>query len=136
MNPDLNQIKSLFLEAVEKHTPDQWPAFLDRVCAGQPGLRHGVEVLLQAHVEVGTIQNSARADEQQPAAQQADGTCESPDIVVGPYKLLQPIGEGGMGTVWMAQQIEPVKRLVAVKLIKAGMDSKLIIARFEAERQA
>src|SRR5262249_16194333 len=54
----------------------------------------------------------------------------------GPYKLIQQIGEGGMGTVWMAQQTEPVKRLVAVKLIKAGMDSRQVLARFEAERQA
>src|SRR5437773_8419567 len=56
--------------------------------------------------------------------------------MMGPYKLIQQIGEGGMGTVWMAQQTEPVKRLVAVKLIKAGMDSRQVIARFEAERQA
>src|SRR2546426_859701 len=56
--------------------------------------------------------------------------------MLGPYKLLEQIGEGGMGTVWMAQQTEPVKRLVAVKLIKAGMDSRQVIARFEAERQA
>src|SRR5207248_5396623 len=55
---------------------------------------------------------------------------------IGPYKLLEPIGEGGMGAVWMAQQTEPVKRLVALKLIKAGMDSRQVIARFEAERQA
>src|SRR5213078_1567197 len=53
-----------------------------------------------------------------------------------PYKLIEQIGEGGMGTVWMAQQTEPIKRLVAVKLIKAGMDSRQVIARFEAERQA
>src|SRR5205814_4344833 len=55
---------------------------------------------------------------------------------IGPYKLLEQIGEGGMGTVWMAQQTEPVKRVVALKLIKAGMDSKQVIARFDAERQA
>src|SRR5206468_820964 len=61
---------------------------------------------------------------------------EGPGTVIGPYKLVQQIGEGGMGTVWMAQQTEPVKRLVAVKLIKAGMDSRQVIARFEAERQA
>jgi eukaryotic-like serine/threonine-protein kinase len=57
-------------------------------------------------------------------------------MVIGPYKLIEEIGEGGMGTVWMAQQVEPVKRLVAVKLIKAGMDLRQVIARFEAERQA
>ena len=57
-------------------------------------------------------------------------------IVAGRYKLLEPIGEGGMGTVWMAEQREPVKRLVALKLIKPGMDSKAVLARFEAERQA
>jgi serine/threonine protein kinase len=59
-----------------------------------------------------------------------------PGTVIGPYKLIQPIGEGGMCSVWMAQQTQPVKRLVAVKLIKAGMDSRQVIARFEAERQA
>jgi tetratricopeptide (TPR) repeat protein len=63
-------------------------------------------------------------------------TAESTGTVIGPYKLLEQIGEGGMGTVWRAQQTEPVKRLVAVKLIKAGMDSRQVIARFEAERQA
>ncbi len=61
---------------------------------------------------------------------------ECPGTLIGPYKLLEQIGEGGMGSVWMAQQTEPVKRLVAVKLIKAGMDSRQVIARFEAERQA
>src|SRR5262249_48500421 len=61
---------------------------------------------------------------------------EAPGRVVGPFKLVEPIGEGGMGSVWMAQQTEPVKRLVAVKLIKAGMDSRQVITRFEAERQA
>src|SRR5262249_23455968 len=64
------------------------------------------------------------------------GQPEGPGSVIGPYKLIQQIGEGGMGTVWMAQQAEPVKRLVALKLIQAGMDSKQVIARFEAERQA
>src|SRR5262249_29578789 len=61
---------------------------------------------------------------------------EGPGARIGPYKLIEQIGEGGMGTVWMARQHQPVKRLVALKLIKAGMDSKQIVARFEAERQA
>src|SRR5262249_3916854 len=65
-----------------------------------------------------------------------DVLCERPGTVIGPYKLIEQIGEGGMGAVWMAHQTEPVKRLVAVKLIKAGMDSRQVLARFDAERQA
>ena len=61
---------------------------------------------------------------------------EQPGTVIGPYKLLQQIGEGGMGTVYMAEQTQPVRRKVALKLIKAGMDSRQVLARFEAERQA
>src|SRR5262249_35640408 len=78
---------------------------------------------------------------ERPAAHPAGTVVEQsvsahPGAVIGPYQLLEQVGEGGMGTVWMAQQTEPVKRRVAVKLIKAGMDSKQVIARFEAERQA
>src|SRR5262249_21179273 len=72
----------------------------------------------------------------QPEVTIDEPAAERPGAVVGPYKLLEPIGEGGMGAVWMAQQTEPVRRLVAVKLIRAGMDSKQVIARFGAERQA
>ena len=61
---------------------------------------------------------------------------EKPGERIGPYKLLQPIGEGGMGSVWMAEQTEPVRRRVALKVIKLGMDTKQVIGRFEAERQA
>lgn len=61
---------------------------------------------------------------------------ELPGTVIGPYKLLQQIGEGGMGIVWMAEQTQPVQRKVALKVIKPGMDSRQVIARFEAERQA
>lgn len=77
---------------------------------------------------------AALADEHAPRP--VDGEAAAGTIIAGKYKLLEAIGEGGMGAVWMAQQIEPVKRHVAVKLIKAGMDSKIVLARFEAERQA
>ena len=60
---------------------------------------------------------------------------ERPGTVIGPYKLIQEIGDGGMGAVWMAQQTQPVKRLVALKVIKPGMDSRQVVARFEAERR-
>jgi serine/threonine protein kinase len=139
MNADPNPAKAIFLEAVERHTPDQWPAFLDRACAGCPALRCQVEALLGAHREVGTAQHRKLAEGAEPspvATIDLPQATEAPDAVIGPYKLVEQIGEGGMGAVWMAQQTEPVRRLVAVKLIKAGMDSKQVIARFDAERQA
>jgi WD40 repeat protein/serine/threonine protein kinase len=71
-----------------------------------------------------------------PATDDLVGSAAQPGRIIGPYKLLQPIGEGGMGTVWMAEQMHPVQREVALKIIKAGMDSRQVLARFEAERQA
>src|SRR4029077_15793504 len=70
-----------------------------------------------------------------PTPQHVLGSDLAPEII-GPYKLLQPIGEGGMGSVWMAEQLHPVQRKVALKIIKPGMDSREVLARFEAERQA
>src|SRR5262245_57632451 len=108
MNADPQQAKALFLQAVEQHDPDQWPAFLDQACAGQPELRRRVEVLLEAHREAGTAAHPV--GDEGPLRGQGDAT-EQPGSIIGPYKLLEQIGEGGMGTVWMAQQTEPVKRL-------------------------
>jgi serine/threonine protein kinase len=120
--------EELFHRALEKPTPAEQLAFLDEACAGQPELRQRVERLLRSHRhEDSFLQTPGTADA---------GPPEKTGMVIGPYKLLEPIGEGGMGSVWMAQQQEPVKRLVAVKLIKPGMDSRQVIARFEAERQA
>jgi serine/threonine protein kinase/tetratricopeptide (TPR) repeat protein len=135
MNADPNSAKAIFLEAVERYAPEQWPAFLDRACAGQPELRGRVEVLLEAHREAGTAPHRGGAEDAAPVAHAA-GAAECPGHVVGPYKLLQRIGEGGMGAVWMAEQLQPVQRKVALKIIKAGMDSRQVLARFEAERQA
>src|SRR5262245_44589832 len=72
----------------------------------------------------------------EPADTAAPALAEGPGTRIGPYKLLQPIGEGGMGAVWLAEQQEPVRRQVALKVIKAGLDSAQVVARFEAERQA
>lgn len=113
---------------------DQRAAYLDQACGANGELRREIESLLQAHDASGGFlqdrpaQSQATTD-QQPATVQAGA-------FIGPYKLLQHLGEGGMGTVWVAEQTQPVKRRVALKIIKAGMDSAQVLRRFEAERQA
>jgi eukaryotic-like serine/threonine-protein kinase len=140
--------ESIFLEALGKSDPGERAHFLDQVCAGNAAQRERIEKLLAAHPEAGDfleqpagpIGGAVAEAAAAPAAGEPPpepGGTEQPGVVLaGRYKLLEAIGEGGMGTVWMAQQTEPVKRLVAVKLIKQGMDSKQVLARFEAERQA
>jgi WD40 repeat protein/serine/threonine protein kinase len=127
-------MQEIFLAAVERHRPEEWQAYLDQACGTDDELRRQVNLLLKAHQQAGSVPGAADSEPDQTGVYQAQ--TEPPGTVIGPYKLLELIGEGGMGTVWMAQQAEPVKRLVAVKLIKAGMDSKQVVARFEAERQA
>jgi serine/threonine protein kinase len=123
--------RDIFIAALQKEDAAERRSYLDAACGPDTALRQRVEGLLQLHEQAGSFLESPPmgATLEQPVH-------EGPGTVIGPYKLLEQIGEGGMGTVWMAQQTEPVKRLVAVKLIKAGMDSKAVIARFEAERQA
>jgi tetratricopeptide (TPR) repeat protein len=133
MNADPNPAKAIFLEAVEEHAPDQWPAFLDRACAGRPELRGRVEELMQAHREAGTGPHGAAPEL---GATVEEPIRERPGTVIGPYKLLEQIGEGGFGVVFMAEQQEPVRRKVALKVLKPGMDTRQVVARFEAERQA
>ncbi len=134
MSVEFAKMQQVFLSAVEQHRPEDWDAYLEQACAADDELRDQVKLLLKAHLEAGSVPGAAVRDPDQTNAY--PNATETPGTVIGPYKLIEPIGEGGMGTVWMAQQTEPVKRLVAVKLIKAGMDSKQVIARFEAERQA
>src|SRR5262245_20593033 len=134
MSSEQPKLETIFARAIEIAAPEERAAFLDQACAGDAELRSNAESLVRDHFRAGAFL-------QRPAAYLAgtietSAAAEHPGTVIGPYKLVEQIGEGGMGTVWMAQQIEPVKRLVALKLIKAGMDSKQVIARFEAERQA
>src|SRR5262245_18695023 len=128
--------RDLFIEALQITGPAERTAFLDAACAGDEDLRQRVQQLLAQHEKNESFLLDAPAPLPQgpPTATIDQPVAELPGTVIGPYKLIEQIGEGGMGTVWMAQQTEPVKRLVAVKLIKAGMDSKQVIARFEAER--
>jgi WD40 repeat protein len=124
----------LFLKALELQSASERQAYLDGACRGDAARRAEVEALLDASARAGSFLESPASALRVTLDLPSDG--EDSRTVIGPYKLLEQIGEGGMGTVWMAQQTEPVKRLVAVKLIKAGMDSRQVIARFEAERQA
>jgi serine/threonine protein kinase/Flp pilus assembly protein TadD len=124
--------ESLFAQALEIETPAERAAFLDRACANNPALRAEVEALLRAHERSGDLLDLA--DKPQPTTDLP--AREHPGTVIGPYKLLEQIGEGGMGTVWMAEQTEPIRRRVAVKVVKEGMDTRQVLARFEAERQA
>jgi serine/threonine protein kinase len=134
--------RDLFMAALQIEGAAERSAHLDRACAGQTALRQRVEALLAAFVQAGSFLQQpagdlgATSDVSHPGPSSGSDPAEGPGTVIGPYKLINQIGEGGMGTVWMAQQTESVKRLVAIKLIKAGMDSRQVIARFEAERQA
>jgi serine/threonine protein kinase len=131
---DFAKMQEIFLEAVERHRPEEWRAYLDQACGSDDELRRQVNLLLQAHQQAGSVPGAADSEPDQSSAHQAQ--TEPPGTVIGPYKLLKQIGEGGMGVVYMAEQEHPVRRKVALKIIKPGMDSHQVIARFEAERQA
>jgi serine/threonine protein kinase/tetratricopeptide (TPR) repeat protein len=133
MNPYGQKARSIFLSAVENHAPDAWEAYLDEACAGDPELRQRVGVLLRAHEQPNSLLDHPPAAV---AVEHGEIVVERPGMFVGPYRLMEQIGEGGMGLVFVAEQQQPVRRKVAVKVIKPGMDSRQVIARFEAERQA
>jgi serine/threonine protein kinase/Tfp pilus assembly protein PilF len=130
--PDKPELDEIFCAAIELRTQAERVAYLDQVCGDDVEIRRRVDRLLAAHTQAGSF----LAEPPPVAAAMIDVPGESPGLVIGPYKLLQLIGEGGMGTVWMAEQVQPVQRKVAFKIIKAGMDSRAVLARFEAERQA
>jgi serine/threonine protein kinase len=111
-------------------------AYLDEACAGDAALRKRIEELLQASDEAGNFLENPAAVPPSGTVRPAAMPTEKPGDRIGRYKLLQQIGEGGCGVVYMAEQEEPVRRRVALKVIKLGMDTKNVIARFEAERQA
>ncbi|QDU23839.1 serine/threonine-protein kinase [Urbifossiella limnaea] len=129
--------ESLFAAAVAIGSSSERRAYLDRACAGNPALRQEIDELLAAHAVSNPLDHppadlartgAYAADDGPPAAAVGDR--------VGPYRLMEQIGEGGMGLVFVAEQTEPVRRKVALKVIKPGMDTRQVVARFEAERQA
>jgi serine/threonine protein kinase len=131
---DAMKAEEIFLAALEKSSPTERAAYLDQVCGDDAGLRRWVEGLLRSHEQGGSFLEGPLF-EPQPTIHEVSQS-EGPGSRVGPYKLLEPIGEGGMGVVYMAEQSQPVRRKVALKVIKPGMDTKQVIARFGAERQA
>ncbi len=142
MNPSRKEVKAIFDSVVEMPTPTDRKAKLEDACAGNAALRAEVEALLEAYDQAGSFLEPTNltispAHSIPIADQTLDQRVEpSSGNRIGVYKLLQQIGEGGMGAVFMAEQTKPVERRVALKIIKPGMDSKQVIARFEAERQA
>ena len=114
--------------------PDQREAYLDQACGGDQELRQQVARLLKAHAVEGSLLDGGSAGVNATAL--FETIPEACGTVIGPYKLMEQIGEGGMGVVYVAEQTQPVRRKVALKVIKPGMDTRQVIARFEAERQA
>ncbi len=142
MAVDPVRVKSLFLAATDLSAAGR-AVYLDRECGGDADLRDRVEALLRADGPSRDAATRTFGVDAATADLDPDGTTshttrydEPGTVLAGKYRLSELIGEGGMGSVWVAHQSEPVKRKVAVKLIKAGMDSKSVLARFDAERQA
>ncbi|MBL9174262.1 MAG: protein kinase [Verrucomicrobiales bacterium] len=136
LNPDFEEV--LFSTALPL-APRERSAYLDAACSGQPSLRHRVEKLLAAKSDLDRFMETPASPEAL-ATLGGDYSYEPGDDTagrrIGRYHLLQRIGEGGCGVVYLAEQVEPVRRQVALKVIKSGMDTRSVVARFEAERQA
>jgi serine/threonine protein kinase/tetratricopeptide (TPR) repeat protein len=133
-----NSLRAIFSAALDRPDATERARFLDEACGADASLRERVEKLLCAHDEAGGFfsQPSKAPSSSQPGSRTVAFVTEKAGDSIGRYKLLQQIGEGGCGVVYMAAQEEPIRRRVALKIIKLGMDTKSVIARFEAERQA
>jgi serine/threonine protein kinase len=145
MPSDAKRVQAVFLAAVEVQDAVARAEVLDRECGGDAELRQRVEALLRAHDQPGNLLDQPAVEwggtSEAPPGKWLDPAAlprltEGPGSRIGPYKLLQLLGEGGMGAVFLAEQEQPVKRRVALKIIKPGLDSAHVLARFDAERQA
>src|SRR5580704_12729436 len=135
---DPDRVQAVFLAAVESKDPAERAKILDARCADNAELRARVEELLAAHDQSDELPKAGTIDFGGERLRTVIGsmTAEIGKTIADRYRLLEVIGEGGMGTVWVAEQTQPVRRRVALKLIKPGMDSRQVLARFEVERQA
>lgn len=131
-SPNKPNAEELFNAVLERQTPQERSAFLSQHCP-DGHVRQQVEALLRAHERASAFLETPVVDAE---ATMLSAGGEIVGAMIGPYKVLQRIGEGGFGAVYMAEQQQPVRRMVALKIIKAGMDTRQVIARFEAERQA
>ncbi len=133
------QIRDVLDGALEL-APDERSAFLDGACASDPSLREEVEVLLaqSAHVPSGFLQSSAMAEMMSAELESASSAADMKEgqEFAQRFHLIRRLGEGGMGQVWLAEQIFPVRRQVALKMIKAGMYDEAVVERFQSERQS
>jgi eukaryotic-like serine/threonine-protein kinase len=134
MNATQDRAKLIFLNAAEIAAPDERRTFVEAQCAGDESLRTEIEELLRHQHSLGSFLESPAVDFTGTA--ELPVLTECPGTIIGPYKLLEQIGEGGFGVVFLAEQEKPVRRRVALKIIKPGMDTRQVISRFEAERQA
>ena len=132
---NLNQAVEIFERASQLHGEAR-EAYLEGACGGNASLRADIDSMMEARAEQGEFLARPTADAGVTETRGSEQLGERPGTTIGRYKLLQRIGEGGFGVVYMAEQQEPVRRKVALKIIKLGMDTKQVIARFEAERQA
>ncbi|HKB01565.1 MAG TPA: protein kinase, partial [Gemmataceae bacterium] len=133
MAPAVDPIESILAAAVEITSEAERRAYVDRACASDAALKRRVEELIDNHFRAGSFLETPVLD---PGATTDQPVRERPGTIIGPYKLLETIGEGGFGVVYMAEQQEPVRRKVALKVLKPGMETAHVVARFEAERQA
>ncbi len=130
MNSDSDRLKEIFGQALQIKSAAERETYLARACHGEPELRRQVDSLLRAHEQAGDFLSQTMP------LPSSDFEIQPLGTLIGRYKLLEKIGEGGFGVVYMAEQQVPVQRKVALKIIKPGMDTREVIARFEAERQA
>src|SRR3954470_2085537 len=131
-----SRANELFMKALELPSEGERKAYLERACVDDAAVRAEAEALLAASAQAGSFLESPASSPPLVATVDAPEIVEQPGTTIGPYKLVEPIGEGGMGLVYMAEQQRPLRRMVALKVIKPGMDSRQVLARFEAEKQA
>jgi hypothetical protein len=124
--------RDIFHAALELTDPIERAAYLEKACAGDAALKAHFEDLLESHPQLGSFLESTALG----GMRASEAVLAADRVFAGRFKLRQKLGEGGMGEVWVADQLKPMRRRVALKLVRSGLDSACMLARFEQERQA